>query len=152
MDVGNSYSNIVREIIKIVMLNTFPLSEDVPGSQTLQQLKDPGLWVHSVGISGIHSWQHWLSLPLPLLYLLALSANILILIITNQEATLHRPMYSFLGILAVVTRAWLPTSCPRFWSSCGSVLTPSVSLSALCRCMSYIVLWAWNQESLSSWL
>nr|XP_020767203.1 putative olfactory receptor 56B2 [Odocoileus virginianus texanus] len=55
-----------------------------------------------LGFPGIHSWQHWHSLPLTLLYLLALSANILILIIINKEATLHQPMYHFLGILAMV--------------------------------------------------
>ncbi|XP_047679379.1 putative olfactory receptor 56B2 [Prionailurus viverrinus] len=55
-----------------------------------------------MGFPGIHTWQHWLSLPLALLYLLALTANILILIIINQEDTLHQPMYYFLGVLAVV--------------------------------------------------
>uniref|UniRef100_A0A8C0SZ11 G-protein coupled receptors family 1 profile domain-containing protein n=1 Tax=Canis lupus familiaris TaxID=9615 RepID=A0A8C0SZ11_CANLF len=38
-----------------------------------------------MGFPGIHTWQHWLSLPLALLYLLALTANILILIIIKQE-------------------------------------------------------------------
>ncbi|KAM9220989.1 olfactory receptor 56B2-like [Dugong dugon] len=54
-----------------------------------------------MGFPGIHEWQHWLSLPLALLYLLALGANIFILITINQEATL-KPTYHFLGILAVV--------------------------------------------------
>uniref|UniRef100_A0A452R4E7 G-protein coupled receptors family 1 profile domain-containing protein n=1 Tax=Ursus americanus TaxID=9643 RepID=A0A452R4E7_URSAM len=39
-----------------------------------------------MGFPGIHAWQHWLSLPLALLYLLALIANILILVIIKQEA------------------------------------------------------------------
>ena len=64
MDLDNSYSNMVREIIKIVMLNIFPLREDVPGSQTLQQLKDPGLGVHSVGILR-HSQLAALAFPAP---------------------------------------------------------------------------------------
>uniref|UniRef100_A0A2K6APP0 Olfactory receptor family 56 subfamily B member 1 n=1 Tax=Macaca nemestrina TaxID=9545 RepID=A0A2K6APP0_MACNE len=51
---------------------------------------------------GIHSWQHWLSLPLALLYLSALGANTLILLITWQNASLQQPMYLFLGILSVV--------------------------------------------------
>ncbi|OWK17795.1 hypothetical protein Celaphus_00009147 [Cervus elaphus hippelaphus] len=66
-----------------------------------------------MGFPGIHSWQHWLSLPLALLYLLALSANILILIIINQEATLHQPMYYFLGILAVVDMGLATTIMPK---------------------------------------
>ncbi|XP_004418389.1 PREDICTED: putative olfactory receptor 56B2 [Ceratotherium simum simum] len=66
-----------------------------------------------MGFPGIHSWQHWLSLPLALLYLLALSANILILIIINQEATLHQLMYHFLGILAVVDMGLATTIMPK---------------------------------------
>lgn len=66
-----------------------------------------------LGFPGIHSWQHWLSLPLALLYLLALSANILILIIINKEATLHQPMYYFLGILAVVDMGLPTTIMPK---------------------------------------
>ncbi|XP_014693225.3 putative olfactory receptor 56B2 [Equus asinus] len=66
-----------------------------------------------MGFPGIHSWQHWLSLPLGLLYLLALSANILILIIISQEATLHQPMYHFLGILAVVDMGLATTIMPK---------------------------------------
>ncbi|XP_004418390.1 PREDICTED: putative olfactory receptor 56B2 [Ceratotherium simum simum] len=66
-----------------------------------------------MGFPGIHSWQHWLSLPLALLYLLALSANILILTIVNQEATLHQPMYHFLGILAVVDMSLATTIMPK---------------------------------------
>ncbi|KAM7085551.1 olfactory receptor 56B2-like [Molossus nigricans] len=66
-----------------------------------------------MGFPGIHRWQHWLSLPLALLYLLALSANILILIVINQEPTLHQPMYHFLGILAVVDMGLATTIMPK---------------------------------------
>ena len=79
-----------------------------------------------LGFSGIHSWQHWLSLPL--LYLLALSANILILIIANQKATLHRPMYYFLGILAVVDTGLTTNSMPKIltilWFSANTIRLP----------------------------
>ena len=81
-----------------------------------------------LGFSGIHSWQHWLSLPLPLLYLLALSANILILIIANQKATLNRPMYYFLGILAVVDTGLATNSMPKIliilWFSANTIRLP----------------------------
>ncbi|XP_025843022.2 olfactory receptor 56B2-like [Vulpes vulpes] len=66
-----------------------------------------------LGFPGIHTWQHWLSLPLALLYLLTLTANILILIIIKQEATLHQPMYYFLGILAVVDMGLATTIMPK---------------------------------------
>ncbi|XP_015988977.2 putative olfactory receptor 56B2 [Rousettus aegyptiacus] len=84
-----------------------------------QTLRDSNTSVFQVsefilmGFPGIHSWQHWLSLPLALLYLLALSANIFILIVINQEATLHQPMYYFLGILAVVDMGLATTIVPK---------------------------------------
>ena len=80
-----------------------------------------------LGFLGIHSWQHWLSLPLALLYLLALSANILILII-NQEATLHQHMYHFLGILAVVDMGLATNIMPKIliilWFSAKTIHLP----------------------------
>ncbi|XP_053415888.1 putative olfactory receptor 56B2 [Nycticebus coucang] len=85
----------------------------------LQDLRDPNSSNFQVsefilmGFPGIHIWQHWLSLPLALLYLLALSANIFILIIVTQEAALHQPMYYFLGILAVVDMGLATTIVPK---------------------------------------
>ncbi|XP_036782972.2 putative olfactory receptor 56B2 [Manis pentadactyla] len=66
-----------------------------------------------MGFPGIHEWQHWLSLPLALLYLLALAANILILLTIKQEAALHQPMYYFLGVLAVVDMGLSTTITPK---------------------------------------
>ncbi|XP_024110789.2 putative olfactory receptor 56B2 [Pongo abelii] len=81
-----------------------------------------------MGFPGIHGWQHWLSLPLALLYLLALSANVLILIIINKEAALHQPMYYFLGILAVVDMGLITTIMPRIlailWVNAKTISLP----------------------------
>ncbi|XP_062053510.1 putative olfactory receptor 56B2 [Lepus europaeus] len=81
-----------------------------------------------MGFPGIHSWQHWLSLPLALLYLLALSANILILTIINKEAALHQPMYHFLGILAVVDMGLATTIMPKIlailWFNAKTISLP----------------------------
>ncbi|KAL0629462.1 Olfactory receptor 56B4 [Plecturocebus cupreus] len=55
-----------------------------------------------MGFPGIHEWQHWLSLPLALLYFLALGASLLIMITIQHEPMLHEPMYHLVGILAVV--------------------------------------------------
>ncbi|XP_044524739.1 olfactory receptor 56B1-like [Gracilinanus agilis] len=72
-----------------------------------------------LGLPGIHSWQHWLSLPLAFLYLSALAANLLILLTIWQEAALHQPMYEFLGILSVVdiglATAIMPKILSIFW-------------------------------------
>ncbi|KAM6173957.1 olfactory receptor 56B4 [Erethizon dorsatum] len=66
-----------------------------------------------MGFPGIHEWQDWLSLPMSLLYLLALGANLLILITISHEPALHQPMYQFLGILAVVDIGLATTSMPK---------------------------------------
>ena len=66
-----------------------------------------------MGFPGIHEWQHWLSLPLALLYLLALAANILVLLTIKQEAALHQPMYYFLGVLAVVDMGLATNITPK---------------------------------------
>nr|XP_003423443.1 putative olfactory receptor 56B2 [Loxodonta africana] len=81
-----------------------------------------------MGFPGIHEWQHWLSLPLALLYLLVLGANILILITINQEAVLHQPMYHFLGILAVVDMGLATTIMPKIlailWFNAKAISLP----------------------------
>ncbi|XP_006885696.1 PREDICTED: olfactory receptor 56B4-like [Elephantulus edwardii] len=72
-----------------------------------------------LGFPGIYDWQHWLSLPLALLYILALGANLLIMITIGHEATLHQPMYQFLSALAVVDIGLATTIMPKilaiFW-------------------------------------
>ncbi|XP_055972256.1 olfactory receptor 688-like [Sorex fumeus] len=82
-----------------------------------------------LGFPGIHEWQHWLSLPLSLLYLLALGANLLILITIYRESSLHQPMYQFLGVLAIVDIGLATTIIPKilaiFWFD-----NKAISLSA----------------------
>uniref|UniRef100_F6TRB9 G-protein coupled receptors family 1 profile domain-containing protein n=1 Tax=Ornithorhynchus anatinus TaxID=9258 RepID=F6TRB9_ORNAN len=66
-----------------------------------------------MGFPGIHSWQHWLSLPLALLYLSALLANAMILLTIWQEMVLHQPMFYFLAVLALVDMGLSTTIMPR---------------------------------------
>ncbi|XP_007952464.1 olfactory receptor 56B4 [Orycteropus afer afer] len=81
-----------------------------------------------MGLPGIHEWQHWLSVPLALLYLLALGANLLIMITIQCEPTLHEPMYNFLGILAVVDIGLATTVMPKilaiFWFDAKAINLP----------------------------
>uniref|UniRef100_A0A8C8ZY35 Olfactory receptor family 56 subfamily B member 4 n=1 Tax=Prolemur simus TaxID=1328070 RepID=A0A8C8ZY35_PROSS len=80
------------------------------------------------GLPGIHEWQHWLSLPLALLYLLALCANILIMVTIQREPMLHEPMYHFLGVLAVVDIGLATTIMPKilaiFWFDAKAISLP----------------------------
>ncbi|XP_028631420.1 olfactory receptor 688 [Grammomys surdaster] len=66
-----------------------------------------------LGFPGIHEFQIWLSLPMALLYIVALGANLLILITVYCEASLHQPMYQFLGILAAVDIGLATTNMPK---------------------------------------
>ncbi|XP_008062847.1 olfactory receptor 688-like [Carlito syrichta] len=81
-----------------------------------------------MGFPGIHEWQHWLSLPLALLYLLALGANLLIMITIQHDTMLHEPMYHLLGILAIVDIGLATTIMPKilaiFWFDAKAISLP----------------------------
>ncbi|XP_003766969.2 olfactory receptor 688 [Sarcophilus harrisii] len=98
-----------------------------------------------MGFPGIHRWQHWLSLPLVLLYLLALTANLLILMTIWHDLTLHKPMYKFLGILAVVDVGLATTIMPKilaiFWFNAKTISLPE------CFTQIYAIHWFMSMES-----
>ena len=64
-------------------------------------------------------WQHWLSLPLSLLFLLAMGANATLLITIRLEASLQEPMYYLLSLLSMLDMALCLTVIPKvlaiFW-------------------------------------
>ncbi|XP_040820286.1 olfactory receptor 56A1 [Ochotona curzoniae] len=65
------------------------------------------------------SWQHWLSLPLSLLFLLAMGANATLLITILLEASLHEPLYYLLSLLSLLDVVLCLTVIPKvlaiFW-------------------------------------
>ncbi|XP_058400619.1 olfactory receptor 56B1-like [Diceros bicornis minor] len=75
-----------------------------------------------MGFPGIHSWQHWLSLPLALLYLSAIWRTIC------QDPALRQPMYHFLGILSVLDIGFATTIMPKilaiFWFDAKVISLP----------------------------
>ncbi|XP_037695570.1 olfactory receptor 56B4-like [Choloepus didactylus] len=81
-----------------------------------------------MGLPGILEWQHWLSLPLALLYLLALGATLLIMITIQHEHMLHEPMYHFLAILSVVDIGMASTIMAKilaiFWFDAKAITLP----------------------------
>ncbi|XP_015331456.1 olfactory receptor 56A3 [Marmota marmota marmota] len=64
-------------------------------------------------------WQLWLSLPLSLLFLLAMGANAVLLITIRLEASLHEPMYYLLSLLSLLDIVLCLTVIPKvlaiFW-------------------------------------
>ncbi|XP_068964884.1 olfactory receptor 56A3-like [Petaurus breviceps papuanus] len=65
------------------------------------------------------SWQHWLSVPLSLLFLLAMGANATLLITIRLETSLHEPMYYLLTLLSILDIVLCLTVIPKvllvFW-------------------------------------
>ncbi|XP_041523108.1 olfactory receptor 56A5 [Microtus oregoni] len=65
------------------------------------------------------NWQHWLSLPLSFLFLLAMGANATLLITIRMEASLHEPMYYLLSLLSLLDIVLCLTVIPKvlaiFW-------------------------------------
>ena len=104
-----------------------------------------------MGVPGILSWQHWLSLLLALLYALDLIANTLIVTVICQEASLCQPMYC-LGILAIVDMGLVITIMPKsvviLWFNAKTISFTE------CFAQMYTIhfLLPWSQVSLSAWL
>ncbi|XP_069891478.1 LOW QUALITY PROTEIN: olfactory receptor 56A4-like [Dipodomys merriami] len=65
------------------------------------------------------SWQHWLCLPFSLLFLLAMGANITLLLTICLDNSLHQPMYYLLSLLSlldmVLCLAVIPKVLDNFW-------------------------------------
>ena len=71
------------------------------------------------------SWQLWLSLPLSLLFLLAMGANTTLLTTIRLEASLHEPMYYLLSLLSLLDMVLCLTVIPKvlaiFWFDLRSI-------------------------------
>nr|XP_003422943.1 olfactory receptor 56A3-like [Loxodonta africana] len=65
------------------------------------------------------NWQHWLSLPLSLLFPLAMGANATLLITIWLEASRHEPVYYLLSLLSLLDIVLCLTAIPKvlaiFW-------------------------------------
>ncbi|XP_023056834.2 LOW QUALITY PROTEIN: olfactory receptor 56A1-like [Piliocolobus tephrosceles] len=69
--------------------------------------------------TNFQSWQHWLSLPLSLLFLLPMGANTTLLITIQLEALLYQPLYYLLSLLSLLDIVLCFTVIPKvltiFW-------------------------------------
>ncbi|EHB06733.1 Olfactory receptor 56A4, partial [Heterocephalus glaber] len=80
-----------------------------------------------IWFSNFQSWHHWLSLPLSLLFLLAMGANVTLLVTNLMEASLYY-LLSLLCLLDIVLcLTIIPKVLAIFWFD-----SKSVSFSA-CR-------------------
>nr|XP_025843028.1 olfactory receptor 56A3-like [Vulpes vulpes] len=71
------------------------------------------------------SWQLWLSLPLSILFLVAMGTNGVLLITIWLEASLHQPMYYLLSLLSLLDIVLCLTVIPKvltiFWFDLKSI-------------------------------
>ena len=71
------------------------------------------------------TWQLWLSLPLSLLFHLAMGTNTTLLITIRLEASLHEPMYYLLSLLSLLDMVLCLTVIPKvlaiFWFDLRSI-------------------------------
>ncbi|XP_036852398.2 olfactory receptor 56A3-like isoform X2 [Manis javanica] len=78
------------------------------------------------------SWQLGLSLPLSLLFLLAMGANTILLITIWREAALHEPMYYLLSLVSLLDVVLCLTVIPKvlaiFWFHLRSISFPACFL------------------------
>ncbi|XP_039602310.1 olfactory receptor 51I2-like [Polypterus senegalus] len=58
-----------------------------------------------IGLTGMESYQSWISVPFCAMYVLALAANVLIIYTVKVNHSLHNPMYILLAILSLVDLA-----------------------------------------------
>lgn len=75
------------------------------------RLSQPSFFL--VGIPGLEESQHWLALPLGVLYFLALVGNVIILFTVWTDSSLHQPMYLFLTMLAAIDLVLASSTAPK---------------------------------------
>nr|XP_006130144.3 olfactory receptor 52M1-like [Pelodiscus sinensis] len=72
-----------------------------------------------MGFSGLEGSHVWISIPLCIMYAIAVLGNFTILFIVKKEPSLHEPMYYFLCMLAVtdltMSTSILPKTLSIFW-------------------------------------
>ncbi|XP_017362742.1 olfactory receptor 52L1-like [Cebus imitator] len=80
-------------------------------SNSSQRLPQPSFFL--VGVPGLEESQHWIALPMGILYLLALVGNVTILFIIWMDSSLHQPMYLFLSMLAAIDLVLASSTAPK---------------------------------------
>uniref|UniRef100_A0A8C8SND7 G-protein coupled receptors family 1 profile domain-containing protein n=1 Tax=Pelusios castaneus TaxID=367368 RepID=A0A8C8SND7_9SAUR len=100
-----------------ILQSTHPTHTSLTYSNTTD-FTNPSYFI-LLGIPGLEETHVWISIPLCVMYLIALLGNFTILLIVRLEPNLHAPMYYFLCMLAgidlVLSTSTLPKMLSIFW-------------------------------------
>ncbi|ELR47084.1 hypothetical protein M91_02596, partial [Bos mutus] len=92
-------------------------SQMAPSSYNYTSPQD--MWYFLIGIPGLEDVHTWISIPICVMYIVALVGNLFLIFLIVTEQRLHEPMYLFLSMLALADVLLATSTAPKmlaiFW-------------------------------------
>jgi olfactory receptor len=99
------------------------------------------------GIPGLETQHGWLSIPIFIMYMVAIVGHSLIMAAVQQVSVFHEPMYLFFYMLAINEVGVSESTMPTVRSSLWFVPTELTLMAVWHKCSSFTLSLAWGQES-----
>ncbi|XP_057606856.1 olfactory receptor 52Z1P-like [Hippopotamus amphibius kiboko] len=88
-------------------------------SSSYNYTRPQDMWYVLIGIPGLEEAHTWISIPICLMYIVAVVGNLFLIFLIVSERRLHEPMYLFLSMLALadvlLSTATAPKMLAIFW-------------------------------------